>query len=59
MTDHGTALPARGSRPSLLRAFVAKPEFGPLVLLVRMLVVFTAINRSATDSTSASADGVV
>ena len=27
-----------------LKRFVAKPEFGPLVLLVVMLVVFTSIN---------------
>ncbi len=44
MTDPSTALPASDPRPSLLRAFVAKPEFGPLVLLVLMLVVFTSIN---------------
>jgi simple sugar transport system permease protein len=30
--------------PGPLRRFVAMPEFGPLVLLVRMLVVFNAIN---------------
>ncbi|WP_210528886.1 ABC transporter permease [Rubellimicrobium arenae] len=46
MSDRTTALPpgapARG--PGLLRAFIAQPEFGPLVLLVVMLVVFTAIN---------------
>ncbi len=32
------------ARPSLVRAFIAKPEFGPLVLLVVMLTVFTTIN---------------
>ncbi len=44
MTDPSTALPAHPPQPSLLRAFVAKPEFGPLVLLVGMLVIFTSIN---------------
>ncbi len=34
------ANPATG----LLRRFVARPEFGPFVLLVVELVVFTAIN---------------
>ncbi len=32
------------ARPSLLRAAIAAPEFGPLVLLALELVVFTAIN---------------
>ena len=32
------------SRPSLVRRLIAKPEFGPFVLLVIELVVFTAIN---------------
>jgi simple sugar transport system permease protein len=31
-------------RPSLARRLIAKPEFGPFVLLVIELVVFTAIN---------------
>ncbi|TNC68242.1 ABC transporter permease [Rubellimicrobium roseum] len=45
MTDRSTTLPPGGaSAPGLLRAFIAKPEFGPLVLLVLMLVVFTSIN---------------
>ena len=44
MTDPSTALPAPGQKPSFLRVFVAKPEFGPLVLLVLMLIVFTSIN---------------
>jgi simple sugar transport system permease protein len=38
------ALTPSRERPSLLRAFIAYPEFGPLVLLITMLVVFTAIN---------------
>lgn len=39
MTD--TAAP---QAPGTLRRLIATPEFGPLVLLVLMLVVFTAIN---------------
>jgi simple sugar transport system permease protein len=48
-----TASPTTGSPDShvsgdpstgLLRRFVARPEFGPFVLLVVLLVVFTAIN---------------
>ncbi len=44
MSDRTTALPPGASSPGLVRAFIAKPEFGPLVLLVLMLVTFTAIN---------------
>ncbi len=44
MTDPSGALPAPAAHPGWFRAFVAKPEFGPLVLLLGMLVVFTAIN---------------
>jgi simple sugar transport system permease protein len=33
-----------GDRPSLIRRLIAKPEFGPFVLLVIELVVFTSIN---------------
>ena len=42
MTEHITGAPKQG--PSRLRRFIAQPEFAPLVLLVTMLVVFTAIN---------------
>jgi simple sugar transport system permease protein len=31
---------------SLIRRFIARPEFGPLVLFVALLVVFTSINPS-------------
>ncbi len=41
-SDALTATPP--PRRSLARAFIAKPEFGPLVLLVLMLIVFTSIN---------------
>lgn len=44
MTDNPGANPAHPPEPGLVRLLVAKPEFGPLVLLVLMLVVFTAIN---------------
>ena len=45
MTDRSTTLsPGGAPSPGLVRAFIAKPEFGPLVLLVGMLVVFTSIN---------------
>ncbi|MBY4609323.1 ABC transporter permease [Rhizobium sp. 9T] len=38
------ALTPPRDRPSLVRTFIAYPEFGPFVLLIAMLVVFTAIN---------------
>ncbi len=44
MTDRTTAPEAHPPAPGLARLLIAKPEFGPLVLLVLMLVVFTAIN---------------
>ena len=43
MTDRPADLPLP-NRPGALRRWVAAPEFAPLVLLVLMLVVFTAIN---------------
>lgn len=42
------------SSPSLVRLFIAKPEFGPLVLLVVMLVVFTSINPAFLSLTNIS-----
>lgn len=46
MTDDSSAAPAVAPPrpPGLARLLIAKPEFGPLVLLVLMIVVFTAIN---------------
>lgn len=46
MTDQKAAGPAMTApkSPGLVKLFIQKPEFGPLVLLVVMLVVFTAIN---------------
>jgi simple sugar transport system permease protein len=40
--------------PGLVRLFVQKPEFGPLVLLLVMLVVFTAINPAFLSLTNIS-----
>jgi simple sugar transport system permease protein len=39
-----TATGAAPRQPGSIRRFIAMPEFGPLVLLVLMLVVFTSIN---------------
>ena len=45
MTDEKAVAPMSAPKsPGLVRLFIQKPEFGPLVLLVVMLVVFTAIN---------------
>jgi simple sugar transport system permease protein len=45
MTDEKAVAPLSPPKsPGLVRLFIQKPEFGPLVLLVVMLVVFTAIN---------------
>ena len=40
--------------PGLVRLFIQKPEFGPLVLLVVMLVVFTSINPAFLSLTNIS-----
>lgn len=34
------------NNPSLIRSLIARPEFGPLVLLVLEIVIFTSINPS-------------
>jgi simple sugar transport system permease protein len=39
-----TSTPAPGASGTTLKRFVARPEFGPFVLLIVELVVFTAIN---------------
>ena len=44
MSNPSTLTAAHPPEPGALKRFIAKPEFGPLVLLVAMLVVFTAIN---------------
>jgi simple sugar transport system permease protein len=60
MTDQNTAAPvpapdpALPKEPGLLKLFVAKPEFGPLVLLIGMLIVFTAINPNFLSLTNIS-----
>ena len=50
--DAGAAAPPRS--PGLVRLLVAKPEFGPLVLLVAMIAVFTAINPAFLSLTNVS-----
>ncbi len=57
MTDQNTAgsdTPSPKTSPGLLRLFIAMPEFGPLVLLVVMLVVFTSINPAFMSLTNIS-----
>lgn len=46
MTDNNNAVPSASSqsRPAFAKLFIAMPEFGPLVLLIVMLVIFTSIN---------------
>lgn len=44
MISPSTPAAAHPPEPGALKRLIAKPEFGPLVLLVAMLVVFTAIN---------------
>lgn len=44
MSDPSTVSAVPPAEPGILKRFIAKPEFGPLVLLVAMVVVFTAIN---------------
>jgi simple sugar transport system permease protein len=56
MTDLKAAAPPMTApkSPGLVRLFIQKPEFGPLVLLVVMLVVFTAINPAFLSLTNIS-----
>ncbi|WP_274628250.1 ABC transporter permease [Arvimicrobium flavum] len=42
--DVAQSSPARAGEPTLIQRLFAKPEFGPLVLLLAELLVFTAIN---------------
>jgi len=51
-TTAGAAAPPRS--PGIVRLLIAKPEFGPLVLLVAMLIVFTAINPAFLSLTNIS-----
>lgn len=44
MTEQTTDAPAHPPEPGIVRLLISKPEFGPLVLLVVMIAVFTAIN---------------
>jgi len=56
MSDQDRAAPqvAPPETPGFVRLFVAMPEFGPLALLVLMLVVFTAINPAFMSLTNVS-----
>jgi simple sugar transport system permease protein len=56
MTDQKAEAPPMTppTTPGLVRLFIQKPEFGPLVLLVVMLVVFTAINPAFLSLTNIS-----
>lgn len=56
MTDENVAAPAADPfrKPSVLKRFVAMPEFGPLILLVVMLAVFTSINPAFMSLTNIS-----
>lgn len=53
-TDTTDAPAARPKNPGLVRLLIAMPEFGPLVLLVVMLVVFTSINPTFLSLTNIS-----
>jgi simple sugar transport system permease protein len=46
MTDNDNAVPSTSPQhsPGLARRLVAMPEFGPFVLLILMMIVFTSIN---------------
>lgn len=50
--DAGAAAPPNS--PGLVRRLIAQPEFGPLILLVAMIVVFTAINPAFASLTNVS-----
>ena len=56
MTDENVAEPAADphATPGLAKRLVAMPEFGPLVLLLVMLVVFTSINPAFMSLTNIS-----
>lgn len=56
MTDERVAEPAAElpKGPGLLKKMVAMPEFGPLVLLVAMLIAFTSINPAFMSLTNIS-----
>jgi simple sugar transport system permease protein len=56
MTDQKAAAPPMTAprSPGLVKLFIQKPEFGPLVLLVVMLVVFTSINPNFLSLTNIS-----
>jgi simple sugar transport system permease protein len=52
MNDSPTTTEAHPPELGSLRLLIAKPEFGPLVLLVLMIVVFTSINPTFASITN-------
>ena len=56
MTDNESAAPSVAPTEdiSLARIFVSKPEIGPLILLILMLIVFTSINPAFLSLTNIS-----
>ena len=52
MTESAPALAKPMTRPSALRRFIARPEFGPLVLLIVMVTLFTVINPAFASLTN-------
>ena len=52
MTDQGTTPTAHPPELGIVRLLISKPEFGPLVLLVLMIVVFTSINPAFASITN-------
>ena len=56
MTENDSAASsvAPPEAPGIVRLFIAMPEFGPLILLVLMLVVFTTINPAFGSLTNIS-----
>ena len=56
MTDEQAAAPESlpPKSPGFVRLFVQMPEFGPLILLVVMLIVFTSVNPTFMSLTNIS-----
>ena len=52
MTDQPATPDAHPPELGMIRRLIAKPEFGPLVLLVLMITLFTAINPAFASITN-------
>ncbi len=52
MTDAVAAPEAHPPEPGLFRRLISKPEFGPLVLLVMMIIAFSVINPAFASITN-------